>query len=102
MSKSATYEKKMTDLQAQIDKVSKKASGSSSSNMILIAIGIAVPIVIGGILFFVQPKFVQSQSQGGKYVRSNTKVILWTTVMTLLIWAAIYGYIYFSKNGKKE
>lgn len=93
-------EKKIEQLQSRLDQTKKKVTSNISTETILLGVGAAAPIIIGGSLYLFSPKFVLTE-ENGKMTRSNTKLAIWTIAPTLLIWAALYGYVYFSKSRKK-
>lgn len=51
--------------------------------------GIIAPIIIWLVLYFIQPRFVQTK-EGNKYTRSNTKVFYWAALITVLVWVGMY------------
>jgi len=71
------------------EQISKKAKCFPT----MIVAGIIVPIVIWLILYFVQPEFVQVR-EGSRKVRSTTKVFYWTIIITVIIWAAMYLWVW--------
>jgi hypothetical protein len=93
MSKKASFEDKVNELQAQLDQGSKKIKAADSCYPTLMIAGIAAPFLLLIILFFLQPSFVQVK-EGDKYVRSGRKVFYWSVALTLLIWLGMYLYTY--------
>ena len=56
----------------------------------LITIGaIAAPIVTWLVLYFLNPYFVRGQY---KKKRDNSKVLMWTVFITIIIWVIMYFY----------
>lgn len=60
----------------------------------LLAVGIAAPIVVWLAFYFVKPSFVQKQEADGTYVRDNRKVVMYTFIVSLVVWACLYLWTY--------
>lgn len=90
------YDEKIAQLQKKITDLSEKTTkGKCFSAMTIV--GVIIPILIWLTLYFVQPSFVQTKI-GPKYIRNNKKVLCWTLVLTLLIWACMYAFTYYKNN----
>lgn len=81
-----TYNK----LSAELD--GKKTSWMNCINMLWV-IAILIPIIIGLLLFFVNPSFLQKK-EGGKQVRNMKKFWIWTISVTLVLWGLLFLYTY--------
>ena len=93
----SNYEEKIDQLQKKITDLSKKTEKGKCFSTMTICVAVVIPLFVWAILYFAQPSFVQTKD-GIKYTRSNKKVLLWTTVLTLLIWTCIYAYTYYKNN----
>jgi hypothetical protein len=84
------YRDKVRQLEAELKRVNMTADGETCmSKSILIAI--AAPILIFIALYVVSPSFVNSKYDG-KEERSIFKVIMYTVLLSMLVWGGIYGY----------
>ena len=52
-----------------------------------------VPVLIAGVLYTMQPKFVSKKCKGGKTKLVVSKLIKWTVGITILLWMGLYGYM---------
>ena len=83
------YEGYLKKLQEGIEKIGGKVTRKEKCLPTMLIAGIAAPVLIWLVLYFVQPRFV-SEKEGNKHVRSNTKVFYWTVLFTVLIWISMY------------
>lgn len=86
----------MSTLQKRIDELSrlirqKKEAISRKERCLptMLIAGVVAPIIVWLLLYFIQPRFVQTK-EGSKYTRSNTKVFYWTILVTVIIWVGMY------------
>lgn len=70
---------------------SSNGTGSESSMSTIMMISCAVPVVIFLGFYSFSPSIVMEE-EDGKLVRSTKKLVLWTTLITAIIWGSIYGY----------
>lgn len=61
----------------------------------MIVAGAVFPVLLLALLYFAQPAIVQTK-EGGKMVRSNKKLFYWTLGVTLVVWALMYAYSWWS------
>jgi len=83
------YEEYLKTLQKGIEDVGGRVTRKEACLPTMLIAGIAAPILIWLILYFVQPGFV-SEKEGSKKVRSKTKIFYWTVLFTVLIWIGMY------------
>ena len=86
---SSKYEELLKKLQEGIKNVGGKITSKEKCLPTMLIAGIAAPILIWLVLYFVQPRFV-SEKEGNKHVLSKTKVFYWTVIFTILVWIAMY------------
>lgn len=89
-SKVATFREKVASLEQQV----KKFEGEKCIPTMAIAAAV-IPLLIFLVLFFLQPGFVQ-RTEGNKSVRSVQKVFIYTLVISLIAWALMYCYSFFT------
>ncbi len=96
MSKSSSdYKRKVDKLQKLIEETSGSVSKKEKCLPMIYIIGAVVPFIIGMVLFFLQPSFVQSKS-GSEYVRDNKKVTMWTVGLSIGVLLMLFLYSYCS------
>jgi hypothetical protein len=91
---SAEFSKKVNELGAHIAKANGKISAKESCVPSLLIAAIATPIVVWALFFFINPSFVQRKDADGKYVRCGKKIAMWTAIVTLILWVAMYMFTY--------
>lgn len=89
--KSSEFAKKVSQLQEAIDGHTSQLATKEKCLPMVLMIAAAVPLVVFLVLYFLQPGFVKKKD-GGKSVRSGTKVFLWTLFVTVVAWVALYLY----------
>jgi len=89
MSQAARLQRKIDDLSGLLKSRKEAISRKEKCIPTMLIAGVITPIVIWILLYFIQPRFVQSK-EGAKYVRSNTKVFYWTLLITVIIWVGMY------------
>ena len=89
----SSYKQKVSELQGMVDAASKKTASKEKCFPMMMAAGVAAPIIVWGTMFFLQPSFVQKK-EGGKSVRDNKKVFYWTALITVILWVAMYLFTY--------
>ena len=89
------FREKVKQLEKELQNATAALGSDSCISMNMIVAGI-VPIVVFLGLYVTSPSFVTEEpedaSSGSKPERSLKKVIMWTTAVTLVAWACIYGY----------
>lgn len=93
MSKNASFEDRIVELEKQLESGGKKMKAADSCYPTLMIAGVIAPFLIMIILFFLQPSFVQ-RKEGEKYVRDGRRVFYWAVALTLLVWMGMYLYSY--------
>jgi hypothetical protein len=94
--KSIDFEGRIHTLSDELEKQNKRnRSKTFNKKYIWYVSGGLIPVVIGSALYFIQPKFVQEKTNGG-YVKNNKKIAMWTVGLTILLWAMMAGYYYYS------
>ena len=89
--RAALLQTKVAELKAMLDNCNAKTKITGGCMPYLIAIAIAAPFFIWAVLYFGKPGFVQ-RKEGSKMVRSGTKVFFWTVLLTIIVWAVLYGW----------
>lgn len=92
--KSAMFSQRISDLDDQISQASKKINQPQNCLSYMFIGAVLIPVVLGMVLYFLQPGFVQVQDDSGKYVRSGKKVAYWTLLITLIAWVGLYLFTY--------
>lgn len=64
----------------------------------MLVVGVSAPVVIWLAFYFIKPSFVQKQEADGTYSRDNKKVLLYTFIVSLVIWACLYLWSYYQGN----
>ena len=59
---------------------------------------IAAPILSFLLLLIWKPKFVTKENDDGERVRSLTKLVIWTVVLSAITIGSMYAYEYYSKK----
>jgi hypothetical protein len=92
------FRDKIKQLQDEITKLEANLSteGWSTQAKILMVVAAITPVIIFLALYFGSPGFVTSKDKGKKVETSFTKVCMWTSIFTIIIWACLYGYTYTS------
>lgn len=88
---SDAYKKRISDIQHHIKKTTGEEVVCKPRRCISVnfIVGIiAVPIIFM-ILYFLQPGFCQ-KLEGDKFVRSMPKTILWTVIISAILWVMLY------------
>ncbi len=93
MSSSLSFEEKVSQLQHELDSVTKDLNTQDKCLPISLIIAGVTPIVLALGLYFLQPGFVQKK-EGNKYVRSGGKIFQYTIIFTVVVWAIIFGIVY--------
>jgi hypothetical protein len=90
-----TYRQKVATLEQSISQASQSVNAKERCLPMMLIVGAIFPLILATILFFWQPSIVQTK-EGGKMVRSNKKLFYWTLGTTIVVWAAMYGYSYYT------
>lgn len=88
-------------LSSKIDQLTKMTK-STSENIkgkekcfpTLLIVGIITPIIIWMLFYFIRPSFVQKKNTDGTYTRDNKKVLLWTFIISVVVWVCLYLWTY--------
>lgn len=67
---------------------------------LLVAVGAVTPLLVWLVLYFIQPRFIQTRKDVG-YVQDNWKLLKWTAIITILIWIVFYLFT-FCKDYKQQ
>lgn len=86
------FSQRVADLQARIDNASAKYAKSKCMPTALL-IGLAVPIIVGLVLYIFKFKFVSKKDEAGDMVRDTKKIFIYTLVITAVAWAILYGVV---------
>ena len=73
--------------------IGEKSPSVKSCIPVTMMVAIAVPFLLLILLYAIQPSFVQKKD-GKKYVRSGGKVILWTIILTAVVWLGMYLFTF--------
>lgn len=98
---SGDFAKKTEILERQLNGVRGGAAKKEKCIPTMLIAGVAAPFVVGLVLYFVQPSFVQKK-EGGKYIRDKKKILMWTTIVTFVLWIAMYLFTYCSGYNSKS
>lgn len=90
------YRSKVKQLENELAKVKFTPENETCVSNIWL-VGAGAPVVIFLIIYFLNPSFVNSKNEKGQEEQSITKVIIWTTVFSLLVWGGLYGYNLYTK-----
>lgn len=85
-------------LQREIDLLNSQITKSENCLPTILISGICIPILVFIVLFFFQPRFVKAK-EGDRYTRSKSRLFFWTVFITLVSWACMYGFSYFTGYG---
>lgn len=93
MSTNNAFRDRVRQLETEVQQLlnAPNADGSTSSMSMTMIAACAAPIVIFLGLYAFSPSIVMEE-EDGKQVRSTKKVLMWSTLITAIIWGAIYGY----------
>lgn len=91
----STYRQKVAKLEQSIDQASQSVKSKERCFPTFVVAGAVFPLILAAVLFFWQPPIVQVK-ENGKMVRSNKKLFYWTLGITLVVWAGMYGYTWWS------
>nr|WNL49855.1 transmembrane domain containing protein [Marseillevirus sp.] len=67
---------------------------------LLVAVGAVTPLIVWLVLYFIQPKFIQTRKDTG-YAPDNWKLLKWTAVITIGIWLIFWAFT-FCKDYKQQ
>ncbi len=90
-SRAAQLQSKVAELELLLDSCKSKTSVVGGCVPYLLVIAIAFPFFMWAVLYFGKPGFVQ-RKEGSKMVRDGKKVFMWVVILTLVVWAGLYGY----------
>jgi hypothetical protein len=96
---SSKFRDKIADLQREITKLEAKvnASDANPQTKILMIVAGVMPVIIFLALYYGSPGFVTSKHEKTKKTTTSLwKVGMWTSIFTLVVWLALYGYTYTS------
>jgi heme/copper-type cytochrome/quinol oxidase subunit 2 len=91
------FARKVDSLKECIARESGKVNTKARCLPTMLIVGAVVPIVVWLALFF--SSFAQKK-EGDKSVRDTKKVFIWTVIVTLVLWAAMYGYTWYRGANK--
>ena len=81
----SSFQEKVNELQAEVEELDKRLTGCSKHSMYIFVSGIATPFVLSGILCTMNPKFIRTDD-----ATDRKKIVKWTALMTLVVWAGLY------------
>ncbi|BAU80145.1 hypothetical protein A9K97_gp206 [Tokyovirus A1] len=67
---------------------------------LLVAVGAITPLLVWLVLYFIQPRFIQTRKDTG-YAQDNWKLLKWTAVFTIGIWLIFWAFT-FCKDYKQQ
>lgn len=85
---------KLNSFKETLDRIDKEITTQNSCISTLTIIAIAAPFVVWILLYLVKPSFVKNELDE----KSTKKMITWTIIFTVVIWAVLFGYSYFTGN----
>jgi amino acid transporter len=95
MSTPNAYRDKVKQLESELQQAMSTVNTHNSESCLSMTmiIGCAVPIIVFLGFYVASPSIVTEENEEtGKPERSLKKVLLWTTLITLIMWSCIYGY----------
>ena len=93
MSSPNAFRDRVKQLEGEMHRLQKTLNndGSESSLSFTTMISCAVPVLVLLGLYSFSPSIVM-EDDNGKQVRSTKKLLMWSTVITIVILGGIYGY----------
>ena len=88
-----TFQERIAQLDDCIKRTEQVANKKAKSIPVIVLAGLATPVLIGLVLYIVQPRFVQTE-EDDEFKRDTRKVVKYTAFITLAMWAAMYGFTY--------
>jgi hypothetical protein len=85
---------KINSFKDTLDRIDKEIQCQNSCISTLTIIAIIMPFVIWLLLYLIKPSFVKNELDE----RSGKKIATWTVVFTIISWAILFGYSYFTGN----
>ncbi|ALX27527.1 hypothetical protein GMAR_ORF153 [Golden Marseillevirus] len=101
-----SFQRGSSDLGREVDGISLDAGSALASAFgtncypLLVAVGAVVPLLVWLVLYFIQPRFIQTRKDVG-YVQDNWKLLKWTLLITLIVWALFWAFT-FCKDYKQQ
>ena len=89
-----TFAESLKNLQDRLGELN--AEGRVQCFPTALVCAIITPIVIWLILYFTQPYFVRKYDRNGASLQDNSKVLIWTAVITVVLYAIAWGVAWFS------
>lgn len=86
------FSSKVDELQADIDRLGKDVTKKDRTIPPQYLFAAVIPILSWVLLYFLQPSFVMNK-EGDEPVRSNSKVLSWTALISVLLWSGMYFYL---------
>lgn len=82
---------------ANLQKKVEDLAGVSQANCFptVLVSAILTPVIVWVILYFLQPNFVRRQ-EGNASLQDNSKVLVYTIIITAIIYAVGFGVSYFA------
>lgn len=93
-----SYKERIQKLQSLTEEGERKIKTKEMVIPTSVMVGAAVPLILLLVLYFVKPAFV-TKKEGDKQVRDGKKIFYWTVGLTIIVWVAIYAWMYY--NDKK-
>lgn len=94
------FRDRVRQLEQELQQATATLNSESCMSMTMM-ISAAVPVVVFLGLYLAAPSVgFLSEDEGGEQKRSMKKVLMWTTLITAVVWGCIYGYnAYKGSNG---
>lgn len=88
------FKQRTEDLTNLVNSQSSHIESKEKCFPTLLAVGAVVPFVVWAAFYFIKPSFVQQKNSDGTFSRNNKKVLMWTFIVTLVLWACLYLWTY--------
>ena len=85
------FAERITDLENLLASTEKSVAAKDRCMPTMVIAGLATPLVLLLLLFFIQPRFV-TRKEGKRKIRDGKKIALYTAIGTVLVWAVMYFY----------
>lgn len=89
-----TVQEKAQILQKEVEIMEKKFLQDNSYTKYTFGCAILAPLLFFGILRTLNPSFIRDKTKNP----DRKKVVKWTALFTIIIWAILYGVDYYLKN----
>lgn len=83
----SSFEEKINELQAEVDRLDLQFVSDDKTKTYLFIGAIATPFVLSGLLYLTNPKFIKTNGESDR-----KKIVKWAAIASLVIWLGLYLY----------